>query len=65
MVEESQNIYETMLDKTTKSIEEIIKKLKPVQKFSRCNQKKTKKKIYFIKKKKIFYLKKIFFKTFN
>tara|TARA_B100000700_G_scaffold233325_1_gene258505 strand:+ start:126 stop:572 length:447 start_codon:yes stop_codon:yes gene_type:complete len=25
MVEESQNIYETMLDKTTKSIEEIIK----------------------------------------
>ncbi len=25
MVEESQNIYETMLDKTTKSLEEIIK----------------------------------------
>ena len=25
MVEESQNLYETMLDKTTKSIEEIIK----------------------------------------
>ena len=25
MVEESQNIYENMLDKTTKSIEEIIK----------------------------------------
>ena len=25
MVEESQSIYETMLDKTTKSLEEIIK----------------------------------------
>ena len=25
MVDESQNLYETMLDKTTKSIEEIIK----------------------------------------
>ena len=40
MVDESQNIYETMLDKTTKSIEEIIKNTETEQKFSRCFQKK-------------------------
>ena len=36
MVDESQDIYEKMLEKTTQSLEEIFKTLKVVQKFSKC-----------------------------
>ena len=61
MVEESQNIYETMLDKTTRSIEEIIKNRENRQSSINALQRKTEKKIYSLKKKKYFVVKNNFF----
>ena len=62
MVEESQNIYESMLDKTTRSLEEIIKNTESNPKSSvMLSKEKVRKKFLLIRKKNIFRLI-IFFK---
>ena len=53
LIEENNNLYETMLDKTTKSLEKIILNTEFYPKYNKWIQKGNKKNIFF-KKKKIF-----------
>ena len=61
-IEESNNLYETMLDKTTQSLEKIISNTESISKIQQMQKKeRLRRKFYFVRKKKYFEIKSNFF----
>ena len=61
-IEESNNLYETMLDKTTQSLEKIISNTESISKIQYMQKKeRLRRKFYFVRKKKYFEIKSNFF----
>ena len=54
-IEESNNLYETMLDKTTQSLEKIISNTESLSKIQQMDKKALIRKTYFLKRKKHYF----------